>query len=617
MTLSQINCPADLKKLTAGEMQALAGEIRNEIMTTVAHNGGHLASNLGVVELTMALHRALDCPRDQIVFDVGHQCYAHKLLTGRYDRFATLRQLGGISGFPRREESEYDAFGAGHASTAISAALGMARARDLQKADYRVAAVVGDGALTGGMCYEALNDAGSRKTALMVILNDNGMSISPNVGALSSQLTRLRVSRGWLGMKKAVSGGLRRLPLVGKPIHRMFQRIKNGARNALVRDKFFTALGFRYFGPIDGHDLEGLERVLLRIRDLREPVLLHVVTTKGRGYSQAEQRPSAYHGVAPLYIEDGRGKRKSGKSMGSMAGDHLIQLAQKDQRICAISAAMADGTGFSGFEKQYPDRFFDVGIAEEHAVTLAAGMAAAGLRPFVAIYETFLQRSFDQMMEDVCLQRLPVCFLMDRAGLGGEDGATHHGIFGVSMLRAMPNLILLSPRNGAELTAMMDWTLSHDGPVAIRYPRSGAEWDAPFRGFAPGKWECLKEGKDGAILAFSAILDECRKAADILCDQGMDLAVYNASSLQPMDEDLLKKLAAGGIPYFTVEEHDRTGGFGAAVAEYCALAGLPAPRRMIGLPHEFIAHGSREGLLNQMGMDGRGIAQKIKEAMKK
>ena len=617
MHLSQISSPAHVKALSSGEIGPLADEIRAQIMDVVGHTGGHLSSNLGVVELTIALHRALDCPRDKIIFDVGHQCYAHKLLTGRYEPFSTLRTLDGISGFPRREESEYDAFGAGHASTAISAALGMARARDLMGENYRVTAVVGDGALTGGMCYEALNDAGSRKTQLMVILNDNGMSISRNVGALSGQLTRLRVSRGWLGMKKAVSEALRRLPVGGEPLLRAFQRIRNGARNILVRDKFFTSLGFRYFGPIDGHDPAGMERLFLRIRDLQEPVVVHVVTTKGQGYQKAEQHPDAFHGVAPLYIETQEAGRRSGPSMGTEAGTYVTELAGADPRIGVICAAMADGTGFSGFAKAYPQRFFDVGIAEEHAVTLAAGMAAAGMRPFVAIYETFLQRAFDQMMEDVCLQGLPVCFLMDRAGLGGEDGATHHGIYGLSMLRAIPGLVVLSPRDGDELRQMIRWALSHPGPCAIRYPRNGAECALPAGGFAPGEWQCLREGRDGAVLTTSAIVDECLAAAAALEKEGVSLSVHYASSLQPMDEGLLCRLASQGKALFTVEEHDIQGGFGSAVAECCARLSIPGPRAMLGLPHGFIPHGSRRALLERLGLDGAAIAQSIKEAMKK
>ena len=616
MKLQEITSPAMLRGCSDGELQALAAEIREAIICTVARNGGHLASNLGVVETTIALHRVFDCPRDKIIFDVGHQCYAHKMLTGRFGQFGTLRQTDGLSGFPRREESEYDAFGAGHASTAISAALGYARARDMQGEDYKVVAVVGDGAMTGGMCYEALNDAGSRKTSMTVILNDNGMSISRNVGALSGQLTRMRVSRGWLGMKKAVSDTLRRVPVAGEAMHKAFLRIKNGVRNSLVRDKFFTSLGFRYFGPIDGQDLQGLERVLRRVRDIKEPVLLHVVTKKGSGFSQAEEKPEKYHGVSPFVMENGVLRGHSTPSLGSIAGKYVTELAKEDDRICVVTAAMTDSTGFSPFEKAFPQRLFDVGIAEEHAVTLAAGIAAGGMRPFVAIYETFLQRSFDQIIEDVCLQKLPVCFLMDRAGLGAEDGPTHHGVFGLSMLRMIPGLTVLSPRDGEELKQMILWSLTQNGPVAIRYPRGAEEGLPPCKAFAPGKWEEILPGKDAALLFVSNMGRECMDAANILKKKGIHAAVINASSVSPLDGDMLKKLSDEKIPLFTVEEHLLPGGFGSAVTEYCIAKGFAPPRGMLGL-QGFTPHGSRRTLLERLHLDGAAIADEVEKRGKK
>lgn len=615
MKLAEIQSPAMLRACTPRELGELAGEIRAVIIRTVAQNGGHLASNLGVVELTIALHRVFDCPRDKLIFDVGHQCYAHKLLTGRYAAFSTLRQLDGLCGFPRREESPYDAFGAGHASTAISAALGMARARDLRGENYKVVAVVGDGALTGGMCYEALNDAGSRKTPLMVVLNDNGMSISRNVGALSGQLTRLRISRGWLGMKRAVSETLRRVPGVGDGLYRAFQRIKNGVRNSLVRDKFFTSLGFRYFGPIDGHDLAGLERVFHHLREMEEPVVVHVVTRKGAGFLQAEEKPEKYHGVAPFQLENGQIRGKGLQSLGKQAGDYLADRTQTDGRVCVVTAAMTDSTGFSAFAQRFPQRIFDVGIAEEHAVTLAAGMAAAGMRPFVAIYETFLQRGYDQIAEDVCLQRLPVCFLMDRAGLGGEDGATHHGVLGIPLLSHLPHLTLLSPRDGEELKRMIDWSLAQDGPVAIRYPRSVVGALPPCADFCLGEWECLRPGEDAALLASSNMTAVCVDAARDLEKQGIQAAVYNASSLKPLDEALLAALSRKDTPIFTVEEGLLTGGFGSAVAQFCAARRLTSPRGMLGLPGQFIPHGSRGGLLKRLGLTSEEIARQVREAL--
>ena len=615
MKLRDINSPADLKALSQQELQALAEEIRETIILTVARNGGHLASNLGVVELTLALHRVFDCPRDRIVFDVGHQCYAHKILTGRLQQFSTLRTMDGLCGFPRREESEYDAFDTGHASTAISAAAGMARARDLTGERCRVVAVVGDGALTGGMCYEALNDVGSRKTPMMIVVNDNGMSISRNVGALSAQLTKLRVSRGWLGMKKSVSVFLKRLP-GGQGLFRAFQRVKNHIRNVLVRDQFFTALGFRYFGPIDGHDIAGLERVLGRLRDAEEPVVVHVVTQKGAGFSQAEEKPEKYHGVAPFLMDNGKTRGSDGPSMGKMAGSYVTGLAEKDSRICVVNAAMTDSAGFGGFAQKFPRRHFDVGIAEEHAVTLCAGMAAGGMRPFAGIYESFLQRAYDQIVEDVCLQGLPVCLMMDRAGLGGEDGATHHGVLGVSMLRSIPRMTVLAPRCAQETEGMIDWFLSQDGPAAIRYPRSAPEVDIPYSGFTFGRWETLREGSDGAILASSAILKECLEAAAVLEEKGLHAAVINASTVWPLDEGRLQELSAKNVPLITVEEHVLPGGFGGAVAEFCAREGLQSPACMLGLPAEFIPHGSRGELLKRYGLDGCGIAGRVEGAIR-
>ncbi len=616
MKLTDIQSPSQLKTLSEQELKALAEDIREEIIRTVSVNGGHLASNLGAVELTIALHRVFDCPQDRLVFDVGHQCYPHKLLTGRSRDFSTLRKLDGVCGFPRREESEYDAFNTGHASTAISAALGMARARDMRGEKHRIVAVVGDGALTGGMCYEALNDAGSLNTPFMVVLNDNGMSISRNVGALSRQLTRLRISRGWLGVKKNVAEALRRIPGVGERLHDAFQKIKNGIRNAFIRDKFFTALGFQYFGPIDGHDIAGMEKVFRSLMNVDHPVVVHVVTKKGCGFGQAEEKPDKYHGVAPFYIETGRSRKESGPSVGELGGKYVAELAEKHPEICVVTAAMTESTGFGEFHRCYPSRLFDVGIAEEHAVTLAAGMAAGGMRPFVAIYETFLQRAFDQITVDVCLQNLPVCFLMDRAGIGGEDGATHHGLLGVSMLRAIPNMTVFAPRCEQELKAMIDWALEHGGPCAIRYPRSLFRLDDAENDFRPGRWEDIRKGKDAALLASSAILEECLEAAKLLSRDGIEARVINASTIKPLDEKCLLHLAKKQMPLFTVEEHFLSGGFGSAVAEFCAANRLPAPAAMIGLPDAFVPHGSRKLLLKRYGLDGESIAKRVKGALK-
>lgn len=609
--LSEITSPAQLRGLSERELQELAGEIRTEIIHTVGVNGGHLASNLGVVELTLALHRVLNCPRDKLIFDVGHQCYAHKMLTGRYARFSTLRKIDGLSGFPCRAESEYDAFGGGHASASISAALGMARARDQLGQDYAVVVVVGDGALTGGMCYEALNDAGSRKTPLLVVLNDNGMSISRNVGALSAHLTKLRLSRGWLGAKNTVALLLRKSPVGGEILHDWVLRLKNRLRGLFVRDKFFTSLGFRYFGPVDGHDRPGLEMIIARMLKMQEPVVLHVATQKGAGFMKAERQPEKYHGVPPAAHCAAREETV----LGRVAGEHLLKRAEKDPRICVITAAMTESTGFGSFAARFPERLSDVGIAEEHAATLAAGMAAAGLRPFVAIYETFLQRAIDQITVDVCLQKLPVCFLMDRAGLGGEDGATHHGVFGVPFLRGIPNLTLLSPRCEGELRAMIDWALAHPGPTAIRYPRQIVGLSAYTGNFAPGKWEWIREGGDAAVIAYSGILEEAMDAAERLAARGVSLAVINASSLKPLDADALSRLSGSNTPYFTLEEAWPSAGLGGEIAHYCAENKLRPPEKMLGLPDAFIAQGERRALLARCGLTGEQIADQIQKAV--
>ncbi len=619
MDLNQINSPEDVKRLTPKEVQALLSQLRGRITQVVSQNGGHLASNLGVVELTVALHRVFDAPRDQIVFDVGHQCYAHKLLTGRGERFETLRTFCGLSGFPKCEESEYDAYETGHASTALSAALGLCRARDLQGGQQHVIAVVGDGAFTGGMCYEALNDAGSNKTRLIAILNDNQMSISPNVGALSGYLNYLRTSKGWLDAKHAISVFLRKVPLVGGGLHRGMQRIKNNLRNVFVRDTFFSAMGFRYVGPIDGQDEPLLEKMLTRAKRFEEPVLLHVVTTKGAGYAPAEVAPDKMHGTPPFQIENGQPKKASSAlSFGSQAGKTLVELAGQDERIVAVAAAMADSTGLGAFQKQFPRRLFDVGIAEEHAVTLAAGMARGGLKPVVAIYDTFMQRACDQVIVDVCLQNLPVVFLMDRAALGGEDGPTHHGVFGNAWMRPIPNLTLLYPRSVQEVDHMLRFALHHDGPVAIRYPKAeGRRQPAyPCTGFVPGKWEVLEKGQDVALIAMGTMVDEALDMRDILLPQGISCEVVNASSQKPLDRAYIQSLADRGLPFAVLEEQQRIGGLGAGIAEVCARKGWPGPKHLFAIGDEFVTHGSHDELLRHLKLDAASMADTLLPKLK-
>ena len=497
--MREIREPSELKKMSVRELQALAGEIREEIIHTVAEQGGHLSSNLGAVELTLAVHYVFDAPEDKLIFDVGHQAYAHKLVTGRLEAFRHLRQHGGASGFPQSDESEYDAFTAGHASTAISAALGLARTRDIMHGENHVVAIVGDGALTGGMCYEALNDAGRTNTRLIVILNDNGMSIAPNVGAMSRYLTHLRQSKRYRAVKRGIRRGLSRIPGVGIPLFHFIERLRDMLKSLLVDGKFFSALGFEYIGPIDGHDLKHMIRVLKRTKDSDQPVLVHVVTQKGHGYRPAENRPDAFHGVAPFFIDSGEVKRgERVPPCGRVAARQLAEMAETDIRICAITAAMPTGTGLNEFAKAHPDRFFDVGIAEEHAVTMAAGMAAGGMKPYVAIYSTFLERSFDQMLVDVCRNSLPVTFLIDRAGLVGADGSTHQGVYDLSYLRLMPNMIVAAPRERArpeEAVVAERGDLRADGdPLSQGRRRHGAGHPEPA-GFPRGRMGVAELGR--------------------------------------------------------------------------------------------------------------------------
>jgi len=609
--------PRQLKTMTYDELETLAGEIRQEIIQTVAHRGGHLASNLGAVELTIALHRVFDTPKDKIVFDVGHQSYVHKLLTGRYSRFDTLRRFGGLSGFPKRSESVYDCFETGHASTAISSALGMARARDFLKDDYKVIAFVGDGALTGGMCYEALNDAGNSKTPMIVLLNDNKMSIAPNVGALSHHLTALRASKGWRDTKKAVKHGINRIPIVGKPLSHALAYLKDTIKGLFVDEVFFDALGFRNLGPVDGHDLKSIEKVLRLAKNYDEPVVVHCVTQKGHGYEQAERKPEAFHGTPPFYVESGDlRKQPSRASYGEIAAEELAVMAENDRRIVAITAAMPTGTGLSLFVQKHPERCIDVGIAEPHAVTQAAGMASAGLRPYVAIYSTFLQRSYDQVVHDVCLQKLPVCLLLDRAGLAGEDGATHHGVFDIAYLRHIPGMTLLAPRDVQELRLMLHWTLRSNIPCAIRYPRQSVDMSQsyPCEAFEKGRWETLEEGKDAVLLCVGSMVREGLETRNYLKEQyGIDASIVNCSTVNPLDEAYLRM--AANTPIITVEEHVLAGGFGSSVCEFCQEEGLPAPKLLIGIPNTFVQHGGRGQLLKYLSLQPDQMAARIAAAL--
>ncbi len=620
MLIEQIHEPTDLKKLSIKQLKQLCEELRSEIVNVVSEHGGHLASNLGVVELTVAMHYVFDAPGDKLVMDVGHQSYAHKLLTGRYEAFHTLRQKGGISGFPQQDESEYDAFTAGHASTAISAALGMARTRDIMRGDYDVVALVGDGALTGGMCYEALNDAGQSNTRMIVLLNDNEMSIAPNVGALSRYLTRLRQSKGYIAVKHGVRDRLEKHPRFGAPLYRALSRFRNNLRTFFVDDKFFSALGFAYIGPVDGHDLRQLIKVLRRARGYDRPQLIHVVTQKGRGYQPAEDHPVTFHGVAPFYLESGSRKREGEEvSSGKVVARQLSDMADNDIRICAVTAAMPMGTGMDIFQQAHADRCFDVGIAEEHAVTMAAGMASQGMKPYVAIYSTFLQRAYDQILVDVCRNALPVTLLIDRAGLVGEDGETHQGVFDLSYLRSIPGLVVAAPRDVRDLKKLVEISQDYDGPMAIRYPKACEDMGPGIqsqRRFSVGQWELLSDGGDVMIFAVGRMVSLSMQAAIELMGKGVSAGVVDARFVAPMDLDMLREKASGVKLLVTVEENVLAGGFGEGVLDALASAGMDVPVLTLGVPDRFIAQGTVAQQTVECGLDALSIARRIGQRLK-
>ncbi len=611
--LSSIHTPEDIRQLSLDECEALADDIRTKIITTVSKNGGHLSSNLGIVEITMALHRVFHAPEDKLIYDVGHQTYAHKLLTGRYERFDTLRTYGGISGFPRHDESEYDCFEAGHASTSISAALGFARARDALGQKHHVVAVVGDGALTGGMCYEALNDCGNTGTRLIVVLNDNEMSIAQNVGALSRYLNKLRSSTGWIVTKKRVKHRLQNMPVLGKPLYNLFHRGKEMIKSLFVDDGFFSALGFRYLGPINGNDLSEVERILTLAKEMDEPVLVHCLTKKGYGYYQAEKKPELFHGTAPFLLESGKAAESSAQSNGAIANEELITLAQNDPRVRVITAAMPLGTGTSAFAQACPKQFEDVGIAEEHAVTLCAGMASGGLKPFFFVYSTFLQRAYDQVLHDVCIQHLPVVFMIDRAGISNEDGQSHQGLFDIALLRHIPGMTVFAPADGDELRLAIRTAYQLDGPCAIRYPKSAVclPEHMKIEKFETGKWQTLAEGADATVFAVGSMVATALRVGDQLREKGISLRIVNASTIKPLDAELLKRCLNEHKPVFTLEEHVVAGGFGSSVLEYAALQEVKPIIYPVGISDAFVQHGDHLHLLEDVGLDDACIAERI------
>jgi len=622
MLLDTIASPSDLRTLTDEQLDLLAVEIRQEILDTILEIGGHFAPSLGAVELTIALHRVFDTPQDQIIWDVGHQCYPHKMLTGRRHKLNTVKKFGGISGFPLRSESEYDTFGTGHASTAISAALGMAKARDLLGKDYAVVAVVGDGALTGGLAYEGLNNAGILKAPLVVVLNDNGMSISPNVGAVSQHLYKITADPMYLHTKRDVERMLMRLPL-GENALQLAKRLKKSLKQVVLPGNIWEELGFLYMGPIDGHDIPQLRISLERAKRAGRPVFLHVRTVKGRGYEPAEKDPTTYHGIsaakkppaAQIVGPDGEVMppvlKPTPPSYSSVFGKAAVELARKDPRVVAITAAMCDNTGLTQFATEFPERFFDVGIAEQHAVCFGAGLATKGLRPLVAIYSTFLQRAVDQVIHDVATQDLPMVLCIDRAGLVGDDGIGFQGVFDIGLLRMLPNVSVLMPRDQLELPPMLEYAVQQDHVIAVRYPR-GVGLDEPLPFHQPietGKAEVLRHGEHVAILAFGPAVYWALEAAARLDEHGIQATVVNARFAKPLDEKLILELAARCGRIVTVEEHALAGGFGSAVLELLADHGLTSSVKVsrVGLPDHFVEHGSPSQLLARYGVTVEAI----------
>ena len=618
--LNRIEKPEDVKALTVRELEQLASELRHFIIDTVSQNGGHLAPNLGTVELTLALYSVFSFPEDKLVWDVGHQAYTHKILTGRRDAFKTLRKKGGITGFPNRSESVYDAFGVGHASTSISAALGMALARDAKGEKNQVIAVIGDGALTGGESFEALNNAGDLGTKLIVILNDNEMSIDANVGAMSEYLSRIRIAPQYARAKRDMGSLLMSIPHIGDKVYKTASHLKDGVRSVLVPGSLFEEMGFHYIGPIDGHNIGLLEEVLTSAKEMEGPVLIHIHTVKGKGYKPAEQAPEKFHGVGCFDPSTGKSAKKAGcaPSYTSVFSKALIDLAKDRPDILAITAAMPSGTGLKAFGQAYPKRFFDVGIAEEHAMTLAAGMAAAGMHPVIALYSTFAQRAYDQLIHDVCLQNLPVTLCLDRAGLVGEDGPTHHGVFDLSYLRQMPNMCVMAPKDEEELRHMLATAIAIEGPAAVRYPR-GAGLGVPLTDsletLPVGKAEVLQEEGDIAFLAVGTMVEKAKEAAAILKEEGIEAAVVNMRFIKPLDTELLGEMARTKRLLITAEENVLAGGFGSAVAEYLADHGIEVPLLRFGIPDRFIEQGTRRELLSLCGLQPDEMAERIRERL--
>ncbi len=610
--LDNIENPFDIKKLTLEDLTILSEDVRTFLLENVSKTGGHLGSNLGIVELTLSLLKTFDFDKDKIVFDVGHQCYPYKLLTGRKDEFKNLRQYGGMSGFPKRNESSYDFFDTGHSSNSISAALGMARARDLKGENYEVIAVIGDGALTGGEAFEALNDLGFHKTKMLVILNDNGMAISRNVGGMSNYLTHIRINPKYNQIRRKIKSKLNKKE--SNIFTNAIRKVKDSFKELFLNSMFFDDLGLRYIGPIDGHNLKELNRVMRQVSNLEEPVVLHVVTEKGKGYALAEQNPNLYHGVSKFDLKTGI--LKSDKITYSSAfGSALVELAKHDKKIVAITAAMAEGTGLETFALKYPERFFDVGIAEGHAVTFAAGLATSHFKPVFAVYSTFLQRGIDQIIHDVAMQELPVVFAIDRAGLVGNDGETHQGVFDISYLSMIPNMTVMAPKCPEEINAFLTYAFFLSKPVAIRYPRGGANYAfKPLKEIRMNRWEVLEKGTDIAIIAVGNM---CGVACKVKEELGIEPMIIQATFIKPLDMKLLKQLGEQNYKIVTLEDGALIGGFGSEVRRAMDIFGYSNPILNIGYEDHFVSHGTPDILYEKEQVDVKGIAQKIKTFLKK
>lgn len=619
--LQHIKSPEDIKQLKVAELKVLAQEIRQEIIQVLSQNGGHLAPNLGVVELTLALHMVFRTPEDKIVWDVGHQAYVHKLLTGRYEQFSTIRTHGGLSGFPKRSESIHDAFGAGHSSTSISAAVGLAKARDLRGEDSNVIAVIGDGALTGGMPYEAMLNAGNNKSNLIVILNDNEMSIDPNVGGMAEYLSRARSNPSYTKSKEEVEDLLKKIPAIGDKMFKAADKLKDSLKYMLVPGVLFEELGFKYYGPVNGHDLSALLAVLENVKNMNCPVLVHVVTRKGKGYEPAEKNPDLFHGVGAFDIATGQVKNKSAvPSYTSVFGKTLTALGKEDDRIVGITAAMGKGTGINIFQEQFPQRTIDVGIAEEHAVTMAAAMALDGYKPVVAIYSTFLQRAYDQILHDVALQNAPVVFCLDRAGIVGDDGPTHHGLFDFSYLRHIPGMVCMAPKDENELRHMLYSALQYNCPVSVRYPRGaglGVPMEEPVHQLPLGKAEVLQQGSQVTLLAIGSMVAVAQQAAEKLqAELGITATVINARFAKPLDEETILAYAQRGDLIVTMEEHMLAGGFGAGVLELLNQHDADTSKVLrIGIGDTFVPHGKTDLLKQLAGLDADSVVGKIRQRL--